>query len=211
MWRQVPDRKVSSQTRVTPPDWHVAEAWLTSLKAKRQKMASAYGDAINAFLAFLRKPVADITVEDALEYVGHLSESGLSRATVALHIAAIRSFLRHCQELGVIAQTPLDGSKRSSVTANMMKRHITYSEVERLLAAVRDVLLRYPLGRPARISIVLGIALPILLWIVSDEKTALGLMVLIITMPLWIGAIRMLIHIGQWTLTGPEEQASNPH
>ena len=92
-----------------------------------------------------------------------------------------------------------------------MNRHVPHGEVERLLAAAQDVLGSHPLGRPGSTSIVLGIAVPILLWIVSDEKTALGLIVLIVTMPLWIGAMRILIHIGRWMLTEPETQTTDPH
>ena len=71
----VSDHREHSPTRVTPPDWDVAETWIRSLKAKGQKTASAHRDAVNGLLEFLGKPIADITLEDLLEYVGHLSES----------------------------------------------------------------------------------------------------------------------------------------
>ena len=205
------DHREHSPTRVRPPDWDVAESWVSSLKAKGQKTASAHRDAVNGLLEFLGKPIADITLEDVLEYVGHLSESSRSRNTVALDIAAVRAFVQHCQGLGLLAHTPLDDSNGSRVTTPWINRHAPHGEVERLLAAAQDVLASHPLGRPGRTSIVLGIALPILLWIFSDEKTALGLIVLIVTMPLWIGAMRILIHIGRWMLTEPETQTSDPH
>ena len=208
---EVTDHRERSPTRVTPPDWDVAETWVSSLKAKGLKTASGYRDAVNGLLEFLGKPIADITLEDVLEYVGHLSESSRSRNTVALHVAAVRAFVQHCQGLGLLAQKPLDDGNRTTATTAWINRHTTHGEVERLLAAAQDVLGSHPLGRPGRTSIVLGIALPILLWIVSDEKTALGLVVLSVTMPLWIGAMRIMIHIGQWMLSEPEPQTSDPH
>ncbi len=188
----------------------MAETWVSSLKANGHKTTAAYRDAVNDLLKFLDKPVADSTLEDVLGYVGHLTASRRSRNTVALHIAAVRSFVQHCQGLGLLAETARDGSD-GTIATRWADRRVANGEVERLLAAAQDILRSHPLGRPGRISIVLGIATPILLWMFSDERTALGLMVLIVTMPLWIGAMRLLLHVGQWMLTEPETQASDPH
>lgn len=199
-----------SPTRVAPSDEDMAEAWVSSLKASGHKTTGAYRDAVNDLLKFLGKPIADSTLDDVLEYVGHLGASRRSRNTVALHIAAVRSFVQHCQGLGLLAETARDGSNGTTVTTRWADRRVPNHEVERLLVAAQDILHSHPLGRPGRISIVSGIAAPILLWMFSDERTALGLMVLILTIPLWIGVTRLLFHIGQWMLTEPERQAGDP-
>ncbi len=201
---EVPDQKDPSTTVATPPDWDVAKTWITGLRAKSPKTARAYADAINGFLESVNKPVADISVEDAVEYVSHLSESGPASPAVNHQVSAIRSFLRHCQGLGIIEQTPLHALNGDGATASSIDRHVPPDEVERLQAAAKNLLNQHPLGLPGKISTVLGAALPLLIWMLNDEKTVLGSLVLLITVPLWMSAVRVLLYIGQWMLTEPE-------
>jgi hypothetical protein len=205
----MPGDRQGSRVRVTPRDRDMAEAWVSNLKAKGLKTASAYRDAVGGLLEFLDKPIADATLEDVLEYISRLSASRRSRNTVAVQIAAVQAFVEHCQGLGFFGKTPPDGERTTSVTAAWINSRVSSPEVERMLAAARDLFDSHPLGRPGRISVVLGVALPILLWIASDETTALGLIVLIMTIPFWMGAVRILLHIGQWMLTEPDARASS--
>lgn len=203
------DDREDSPARVIPHDWELAETWVNTLKARGLKTASAYRDAVNGLLEFLDKPIADATLEDVLEYISRLSASRRSRNTVAVQIAAVQGFVEHCQGLGLFGKTPTDGLRNNSPTAAWINSRVSNREVERMLAAAQDLLDSHPLGRPGRISIVLGVVLPILLWIAADERTAVGLIVLIMTIPVWMGAVRILLHIGQWMLTEPEAQASS--
>ena len=50
---------------------------------------------------------------DAANYLGSLA--GLSAASRAHHISAVRSFLMYCQGQGIIPRTPLDALKRPRV------------------------------------------------------------------------------------------------
>jgi len=192
----------------TPPDWDVAKVWISGLRARSRKTASAYGDAVNGFLQFVGKPLADVSSEDALEYVSHLNKAGHSGASIAQHISAVRSFLRHCQGLGIVAQTPLDALKGPRVPTNGVNRYVAQDEVEKLLAAAREVWRRHPPGRLGRTSIVLGFLLPIVGGLAIGDNTALGVLVVIASIPPWIAAIRAVFYIGQWMLTEPEKQAS---
>ena len=196
-----------SATLNTPPDWDVAKVWINGLRARSRKTASAYGGAVNGFLQFVGKPLADVSSEDALEYVSHLNKAGHSGASIAQHISAVRSFLRHCQGLGIVAQTPLDALKGPRVATNGVNRYVAQDEVEKLLAAAREVWRRHPPGRLGRISIVLGILMTIVGGLAIGDNTALGLLVVIVSIPLWMAAIRVVFYIGQWMLTEPEKQA----
>jgi integrase/recombinase XerD len=117
----------------------IVNAWVGGLKARSPHTARSYREAVGRFLSETGKAVDQLTVTDALAYVGKLSESGLSRASIAHHISAVRSFLRHCQGLSLIPQTPLDALKRPTVAITSMGRYLDTSEAERLLASARRV------------------------------------------------------------------------
>lgn len=113
--------------------------WVAGLRARSAHTARSYQEAVERFLAAVGKPVEELSVQDALAYVGELSQSGLARASVAHHISAVRSFLRHCQGLGLIPQTPLDALRRPRVAITSMNRYLTQEEAQRLLTGAREV------------------------------------------------------------------------
>lgn len=114
-------------------------AWVAGLRARSPHTARSYQEAVERFLEAVGKPVRELSVQDALTYVGKLSTSGLSRASVAHHISAVRSFLRHCQGLGIISQTPLDALRRPRVAITSMNRYLQAEEAQKLLSAARQV------------------------------------------------------------------------
>ncbi len=118
---------------------NILEEWIAGLQARSHHTARAYRQAVARFLARTNKPIEHITVSDALGYVGDLARSRLSRASVAHHVSAIRSFLRHCQGLGIIAQTPLDALRRPRVALTSMNRYLTEDEAARLLHGAQEV------------------------------------------------------------------------
>jgi len=105
------------------PQDATVKAWVAGLRARSPHTARSYQEAVERFLAHVGKPVEKLTVQDALAYVGKLSHSGLARASVAHHISAVRSFLRHCQGVGLMAQTPLDALRRPRVAITSMNRY----------------------------------------------------------------------------------------
>jgi integrase/recombinase XerD len=115
------------------------KAWVSGLKAGSAHTARSYEQAVERFLATVKKPVAKVTVQDALGYIGGLTDSGLSRASIAHHVSAVRSFLRHCQGLGLVAQTPLDALRRPRVSVTSMNRYLDESEAQRLITGARQV------------------------------------------------------------------------
>jgi integrase/recombinase XerD len=115
------------------------KAWVAGLRASSSHTARSYQEAVERFLEAVGKPVEELSVQGALGYVGELSASGLSRASVAHHISAVRSFLRHCQGLGIIPTSPLDALRRPRVAITSMNRYLTAEEAQRLLAGARQV------------------------------------------------------------------------
>lgn len=114
-----------------------ARAFVESLRPRSEHTARSYAQAVGRFLEAVGKPLGRITVGDAANYLGSLS--GLSAASRAHHISAVRSFLKYCQGQGIIPQTPLDALRRPRVALTSMTRYLSQDEVERLLHAARGV------------------------------------------------------------------------
>src|SRR2546422_5061021 len=114
-----------------------AAAFVESLRARSQHTARSYRYCIDRFLMAVGKPVVEATVPDSARYLATLD--GLSPASKAHHISAIRSFLRFLQGQGVIPTTPLDLLRRPRVAITSMTRYVTAAEAEKLLAAAAGV------------------------------------------------------------------------
>lgn len=114
-----------------------ARAFVESLRVRSDHTARSYGFCIDRFLKAVDKPVAEVTIRDAARYLGTLE--GLSPASKAHHISAVRSFLRFLQGQGIIPTTPLDVLRRPRVAITSMTRYLTQEEAEKLLAAAAGV------------------------------------------------------------------------
>lgn len=53
------------------------------------------------------------------------------------------------------------------------------------------------LGPPGKWSIGLGLVLPVLGWLAASDFSLAGILALIVVIPLWMGALRFLIFLGQ--------------
>ena len=107
-----------------------AGAFVETLRVRSQHTARSYRHCLQRFLLAVDEPVAKLTVADAARYLGTLD--GLSPASKAHHISAVRSFLRFLQGQGVIPTTPLDVLRRPRVAITSMTRYLTQEEAERL-------------------------------------------------------------------------------
>src|SRR5437870_3172804 len=114
-----------------------ARAFVQSLRVRSEHTARSYAFCIDRFLKAVDKPVPEVTITDAARYLGTLD--GLSPASKAHHISAVRSFLKFLQSQGVIPTTPLDLLRRPRVAITSMTRYVTAAEAEKLLAAAAGV------------------------------------------------------------------------
>src|SRR5438093_2237563 len=114
-----------------------AVAFIESLRVRSEHTARSYAFCIDRFLRAVDKPVAEVKITDATRYLTTLD--GLSPASKAHHISAVRSFLKFLQSQGVIPTTPLDVLRRPRVAITSMTRYLTEDEAERLIEAARDV------------------------------------------------------------------------
>jgi len=120
---------------MTDRDDGYAAAFIESLRVRSGHTARSYAYCIRRFLGLVGKQLDQVTVADAAGYLGSLD--GLSPASRAHHISAVRSFLRFLQGQGVIPTTPLDILRRPRVAITSMTRYLTQEEAERLLEAAR--------------------------------------------------------------------------
>jgi integrase/recombinase XerD len=87
-----------------------------------------------ASLSRARRSIANATTEDLRSYLGELSRRGLSAATVARRLSAIRQLYRFLYAEGQRRDDPaavLEGPKR----ARPLPKTLTFAEVDRLLRA----------------------------------------------------------------------------
>ena len=122
---------------MTDRDDGYAAAFIESLRVRSGHTARSYAYCVRRFLGLVGKQLDQVTVADAAGYLGSLD--GLSPASRAHHISAVRSFLRFLQGQGVIPTTPLDVLRRPRVAITSMTRYLTQEEAERLLEGARKI------------------------------------------------------------------------
>jgi integrase/recombinase XerD len=118
----------------TPHDPEV-EGFLALLATRRApRTVDAYRRDLKALAAWLEGPIGRITTEQLEQYLAELRAAGLSPATIARRVAAIRSFFRHQALLGVRSDNPaaeLDLPRRRRT----LPRTLSPAEAERLVEA----------------------------------------------------------------------------
>jgi integrase/recombinase XerD len=111
------------------------EGFLALLAARRAaRTVEAYRRDLDAVSDWLGASVARTTTEDLETYLAELRAAGLSGATIARRVAALRSFFRHQMLLGARADNPaaeLDLPPR----VRKLPRTLSPSEAERLIEA----------------------------------------------------------------------------
>jgi integrase/recombinase XerD len=111
------------------------EGFLALLAASRApRTVEAYRRDLKALAEWLGRPPATAASEELERYVAELRAAGLSAATIARRLAAVRSFFRHLMLLGQRSDNPaaeLDLPRRS----RPLPHPLSPSEVERLVEA----------------------------------------------------------------------------
>ena len=123
---------MSTTERTLDPD---VEGFLALLATGRApKTVDAYRRDLKALAAWLDGPVAQVTTEQLERYLAELRAKGLSPATIARRVAAIRSFFRHQTLLGTRSDNPaaeLELPRRRRT----LPRTLSPAEAERLVEA----------------------------------------------------------------------------
>jgi integrase/recombinase XerD len=111
------------------------EGFLALLATRRApKTVEAYRRDLSALGDWLQQPVSAVKTEQLEQYLAELREAGLSPATIARRVAAIRSFFRHQTLLGQRADNPaaeLELPRRRRT----LPRTLSPAEAERLVEA----------------------------------------------------------------------------
>lgn len=122
--------------------WPQCEEFLEHLRSVRgfsDHTILAYGKDLRQCAAFLaevmgRRRWEEVEIADLRRYLAALHERGLSRATAARALAAIRSFMRHLRSRGAIDADPSSLLVTPRVRRSL-PRFLQQEETERLLAA----------------------------------------------------------------------------
>jgi integrase/recombinase XerD len=113
------------------------EGFLALLAARRApRTVEAYRRDLEAAAASLGRPIGSATTEELERHVAELQAAGLSAATIARRVAALRSFFRHQMLLGARDDNPaaeVDLPRRG----RRLPRTLSAAEAERLVEAAR--------------------------------------------------------------------------
>jgi integrase/recombinase XerD len=111
------------------------DGFLALLAAQRApRTVEAYRRDLAAFGEWLGAPIARTSVEELETYLAELRAAGLSPATIARRVAALRSFFRHQMLLGARTDNPaaeIDLPRRNQ----RLPRTLSPAEAERLIEA----------------------------------------------------------------------------
>ena len=126
------ERCTSGESREVDRD---LDGFLALLAAQRSpRTVDAYRRDLAAFGDWLGAPVSRASVEELETYLAELRAAGLSPATIARRVAALRSFFRHQMLLGTRTNNPaaeLDLPRRRQ----RLPRTLSPAEAERLIEA----------------------------------------------------------------------------
>jgi integrase/recombinase XerD len=113
------------------------ERFLAVLATRRApRTVDAYRRDLAAFAAHLGKDPADATTEDVERYLAGARAAGLSGATLARRLAAIRSYFRHEQLIGARPDNPA-AAVAPPRRIRRLPRTLSASEAERLIDAAQ--------------------------------------------------------------------------
>ena len=111
------------------------EGFLALLATRRApRTVEAYRRDLAAAAAQLGRPLAVARAEDLERYVGTLRADGLSSATIARRVAAVRAFYRHEMLLGARSDNPAAELELPRRTRRL-PRTLSPAEAERLVEA----------------------------------------------------------------------------
>lgn len=111
----------------------LVDPWTATLRVRSQHTARSYREAVRRFLA----SAPDLSPAAVGVYLDSLS--GLAPASRAHHCSAVRSFLRFCQNQGLIERSPAELLVRPRVTVTSFNRYLDEAELRRLVAAAREM------------------------------------------------------------------------
>jgi integrase/recombinase XerC/integrase/recombinase XerD len=84
------------------------DGWLRA-RGMAEKTRRAYGVDLEQLARFAgERPPSELRPSDLRRFAAHLSESGMSKTSVARKLAAVRTFYRHLIEVGEVAASPAD-------------------------------------------------------------------------------------------------------
>jgi integrase/recombinase XerD len=115
------------------------DGFLALLAARRApRTVDAYRRDLAQLARFLGKPVAEASLADLERFTAQMRADGLSGATIARRTAAVRSFFRHQQLLGIREDNPAAAVALPRRTRRLPKT-LSPGEAERLIEAANGV------------------------------------------------------------------------
>ncbi|MBW4596226.1 MAG: tyrosine-type recombinase/integrase [Brasilonema angustatum HA4187-MV1] len=118
----------------------LVEMWL---HGKSPKTVAAYQWYCTNFLAFLAKPLREVTLEDMYDYSAHLANLGLAPNTQKTCFYAIKSLISFAHTVGFIPFNVGSAMKLKKTADRLNERILTPKEVQKILWATEESKYRY--------------------------------------------------------------------
>ena len=116
-----------------PQDTEVIQVWLATKISSATRRA--YAREIARFLAFVRKPIASVTLADMQIYADTLARSGLKIASQNRALISVKSLLSFAQESGYLTYNVGVAVKLRPHRDSLAQRFLEESEVAKLIEA----------------------------------------------------------------------------
>lgn len=120
----------TSKTDLSP----LLKPWLSTLRMKSENTARSYEGAVAGFFAIVGEEIGPDSMATYLE-----SLQGLSPATKAHHVSAVKSFLKFAQRQGVLGTSLLDYLVRPHVAITSFNRYLNLDEAQALARAAQEL------------------------------------------------------------------------
>ncbi|GAA6622621.1 tyrosine-type recombinase/integrase [Scytonema sp. NUACC26] len=114
----------------------LVEMWLY---AKSENSEEAYRRIVTNFLAFVAKPIPEISLEDLYQYAGHLEELKLSPSSQKTYLSIVKSLLSFATKIGMTQVNAGAALTLKSPPDSLSKRILSETEIILLTHAEKNL------------------------------------------------------------------------
>jgi integrase/recombinase XerD len=137
---QVKERKQLAKLAPADAQVKLIQMWL---HGKAPKSIKAYQLYVTDFLAFLGKPLLDVTLEDLYDYADHLLKLGLAPNSQKTRLYAVKSLISFAHTIGFLPFNVATAMKLKKTADRLNERLLATKEVQKIVWATEMATYRY--------------------------------------------------------------------
>ncbi|MGI2906826.1 tyrosine-type recombinase/integrase [Tolypothrix sp. VBCCA 56010] len=137
---QIKERKQLAKLAPADAQVKLIQMWL---HGKAPKSIKAYQFYVTDFLAFLGKPLLEVTLEDLYDYADHLLKLGLAPNTQKTRLYAVKSLISFAHTIGFLPFNVATAMKLKKTADTLNERLLATKEVQKIVWATEMATYRY--------------------------------------------------------------------